>query len=188
MSDLGLRRPDARRRVPAAHGRAAERGRRRPGWVRERGQPAGGDEPGDRGRRRHAEIPAGASSLAAGAAFSRRRRARGHRAQPAPLHSPAPVADLLDDPADHVRAAVRLRVRRRGGGLASGRGVVRRLPAARHLRAVGGLPRDADRRRPVRGPRARRHRPLPLDADGTLGGADRPHRGRPRPQRPDHRC
>ena len=51
--------PDARRRVPAAHGRAAERGRRRPGRVRERGPPAGGDEPGERGQPRRAELSRG---------------------------------------------------------------------------------------------------------------------------------
>ena len=42
--------------------------------------------------------------------------------------------------------------------------------------------------RPVRGSQARRDRPLPLDADGTVSRADRPYRGRPGPQRPDHRA
>ena len=121
VSDLGLRRPDARRRVPAAHGRAAERGRRRPGRVRERGPPADGASPASGPPRVTAAcgctVPR-CAELRSAVADAR----RGHRAQPAPLHSPAPAADLLDDPADHVRAAVRLRVRRRGGGLAPGRG------------------------------------------------------------------
>ena len=39
------------------------------------------------------------------------------------------------------------------------------------------------RRRPRRGPAEGPHRPVPLAADGALGGAARPHARRPRPQR-----
>ena len=65
---------------------------------------------------------------------------------------------------------------------------LRRLPAARHLRAVGRLPGHADGGRPRRGSRARGGRSLPLDADGAVGRAARPHPGGPRAQRPDHRA
>ena len=186
VSDLGLRRPtlddvflQLTGAPPSEDGAGAD-------GVRERDGPrAARGDPGERASAPTASTPppnAGRPALRA------HRCARRHGTQPAPLHSPAPVADLLDDPADHVRAAVRLRVRRRGEGLAPERGGVHRLPAPWHLRAVGRLPRDPDRSRAVRGPRARRDRPLPLDADGALGGADRPHRGRPRAQRPDHRA
>ena len=41
----------------------------------------------------------------------------GDRPQPSPFRARTGVAHLLDDPADHVRAAVRLRVRRRDRGV-----------------------------------------------------------------------
>ena len=41
--------------------------------------------------------------------------------------------------------------------------------------------------RPLRGPAQRRDRPLPLDADGALGGPARAHDRRPGAKRPDHR-
>ena len=64
-------------------------------------------------------------------------------------------------------------------GIAAARACrLHRLPAARDLRAVGGLPGHADRGRTLRGPRARRGRPLPLDADGALGRPHRPHHWR----------
>ena len=136
-----------------------------------------------RGRacRRAARVRLRAPSLAAAARVRQRRRRR-HRAQPAPLLAPAAAADLLDRPADHVRAAVRLRVRRRDQGLAARGRLLHRLPAAGHLRPVRRLPGDADGGRPLGGPRARRGRPVPLDADGALGRAGRPHDRRPGPQ------
>src|SRR5438874_9549862 len=53
-------------------------------------------------------------TLAEGGALRSHGRGGGHRTQPAPFHPPAAASHLLDHPADHVRAAVRLRVRRRG--------------------------------------------------------------------------
>ena len=115
VSDLGLRRPtldDVFLQLTGAP--PGEDGAGPDGAARE---PAERDRAPRRGGAR-----AAASSLVAGAAFSGDRRGCGHRAQPAPLHPPAPAADLLDHPADHVRAAVRLRLRRRGRGLAARRG------------------------------------------------------------------
>ena len=62
--------PDARRRVPAAHGRAAERGRRRPGRAREHGRRRRPRRPGERGRQRTAASTLHRPSLR-GAALSR---------------------------------------------------------------------------------------------------------------------
>ena len=113
--------PDARRRLPAAHRRAAERERRRAEVDQRRPRarpPAGG-----RGRacapERHGASRLRAPVAGSGCASPPTRRRRRHRAQPAPLRPPAAAADLLDHPADHVRAAVRLRVRRRDQGLAA---------------------------------------------------------------------
>ena len=111
VSDIGAAPPDARRRLPAADGCA---GRARTA-VRRRAPP-----PHRRARRAHGR----------GSGWSSRRRAPGaatsptlrssHGPQPAPLHPRTAAADLLDDPAGHVRVAVRLRVRRRDRGLDSG--------------------------------------------------------------------
>jgi ABC-2 type transport system ATP-binding protein len=59
-----------------------------------------------------AAAPAGAP-VAEHVAWRRHGRRGGHRAQPPPLHTRTAALDLLDDPARDVRAAVRLRVRRR---------------------------------------------------------------------------
>ena len=73
-------------------------------------------------------------------------------------------------------------------GLALPPGVtLRRLPPARDLRPVGHLPRLEHGGRPLRGPAPRRHRPLPLDADGALGRPARANDRGPRAERPDHR-
>ena len=142
---------DARRRLPRAH-----RPRRR-----------GAGRGGSRARRRQHERPR----------LRDRRHARGREAQPAADPAPARPAGVVHDPAGHVRAAVRVRVRRRD-------------PDAR-LRRLRGLP-DAGDHRPDDGVRRLRHRdralgrpaqgpdrPLPLAADGALGRARRPHaRGR----------
>jgi ABC-2 type transport system ATP-binding protein len=69
--------------------------------------------------------PAAAAPAAAGRALGGHRRRRGHRPQPASLHPPARPADLLHHPAGPVRAAVRLRVRRRDRPLAAARGRLR---------------------------------------------------------------
>ena len=129
-----------------------------------------------------------AAPLAAGASRGPHRRAGGHRAQPAPLRPPAGSAGLLDDPADHVRAPVHVRVRRRDQSLTAPRCELHRLPAARHPRSVGDVPGEHDGGRPDRRSEARRDRSLPLDADGTVRGARRPHWRRLGPQRPDHRA
>ena len=73
-------------------------------------------------------------------------------------------------------------------GLALPPGVtLRRLPPAGDLRPVGDVPRVEHGGRPLRGPTPRRHRPLPLDADGALGGPARANDRGPGAKRPDHR-
>ena len=130
--------------------------------------------------------PAAAAPVPAGGTLGGHRHRRGHRPQPASLHPPARPADLLHHPAGPVRAAVCLRVRRRGRPLAAARGRLRRLPAARDLRPVGDLRRLADGGRPVGRPDARGGRPVPVHAHGPLGGAGRAHHGGPGPQHPHH--
>ena len=99
-----------------------------------------------------------------------------HQAQPARHHPHPRGAVLLDRAADHVRAAVPLRLRRRHQ---RPRGQLRELPDARDLRADGGLRRGADQHRPGRGPAEGPHRAVPGPAHGPLGRARRPHHGRP---------
>ena len=182
VSDIGLRRPtldDVFLQLTGAPpsedgGGPSPRTRRRP---RPR-QPA----PGRAGASQAG--PAAAPPVAAGRALGGHRHRRGHRPQPASLHPPAGPAGLLHHPAGLVRAAVRLRVRRRDRPLAAARGRLRRLPAARDLRPVGHLRRLADGGRPEGRPDTRGGRPVPVHADGPLRGAGRAHRGRPGPQHP----
>src|SRR2546428_146953 len=82
-------------------------------------------------------------------------------------------------PADHVRAAVSLRVRRRDPG--PGR-AVRQLPDARDLRADGGVRWGHDRHRAGPGHAAWHHRPFSLASDVLIRGPDRPHHRRSRSQ------
>ena len=194
VSDLGLRRPTlddvflqltgappsengAGAEVATGDGRPDPDERQRSCCSRPCGPPPG----------REATV-AVAAPLAAQASRGRHRRASGQRAQPAPLRPPTGPAGLLDDPADHVRAPVHIRVRRRDQSLTAPRRELHRLPVARHPRPVGDVPGEHDGRRPVRRPQARRDRPFPLDADGTVRGARRPHLRRPGPQRADHRA
>ena len=83
---------------------------------------------------------------------------------PQPDADPAPArpADRLHGPAGHVRAAVRVRLRRRDP---DARVRLRRLPDARHHRAVDRVRRVRDRPRTVRGRLEGPDRPLPLAAD-----------------------
>ena len=83
--------------------------------------------------------------------------------------------------ADHVRAAVRLRVRQLDR---RARRELPRVPDRRHLRPDRGVRRHVHRRRPGRGHPEGHHRPVPVAADGPLGGAGRAD-GQRRPlQRP----
>ena len=81
-------------------------------------------------------------------------------------------ADRLHRPADHVRAAVRVRVRRRDQRAARVRRL-HRLPDAGHRGADDVLRRLRDGDRPVGGPAQGPDRPLPVAADGALGRARR---------------
>src|SRR6266702_2965197 len=175
----------AGRCLPAADRRPAQRGRRRT----EPPDPAPPPAPAAGAERASASQagPAAAAPVPAVRSLGNHRHRRGHRPQPASLHPPARPADLLHHPAGPVRAAVRLRVRRRGRPLAAARGRLRRLPAARDLRPVGHLRRLADGGRPVGRPATRGGRPVPVHADGPLGRAGRAHRGGPGPQHPHHR-
>src|SRR3954449_11171422 len=98
------------------------------------------------------------------------RRLRGVRAQYAPLPAPAPDAPVLDHPADHVRAAVLLRLRRRDRRLAPGGRQLQGLPPPRDLRPVDGIPGDPDGDRAVGGHEARGDRQVPVDAHGAIRG------------------
>ncbi|CAA9350322.1 MAG: Efflux ABC transporter, permease protein, partial [uncultured Nocardioidaceae bacterium] len=85
---------------------------------------------------------------------------------------------------DHVRAAVRLRVRR--GDRPGRRGC--RLPGVpdrRDLRPDRGVRRHVHRLRPGSGHREGHHRPVPVTADVTVRGAGRPHLLRRAVQRGD---
>ena len=130
----------------------------------------------DHRRSRHSSVRRAGTAAAGG------RRAHDHVAQPAE-HPPQPAAARVrDDPADHLRADVPLRVRRRDHRAGRHRHYVDYLMPG-HLRADGRVRRAHHRRRPRRGPAEGPHRPLPLAADGALRGARRPHARRPRPQR-----
>ena len=119
VSDLGLRRPtldDVFLQLTGAPPTRTER-RRKP-------QAATGEPDRRTARRARKHVPsagrgdtAATPPLAAGASRAIHRRAGRQRAQPAPLRPPAGPAGLLDDPADHVRAAVHVRVRRRDQSL-----------------------------------------------------------------------
>ena len=128
---------DARRRLHRAH--------------RPRGRGASAAEPRRRG---------GARMSALALTVSRHAGAR-HAATCADP-APARPADRLHDPAGHVRAAVRLRLRRRDpdAGLR-----LRRLPDAGHHRPVDRLRRVRHRARARGGRQEGPHRPLPVAAD-----------------------
>ena len=114
----------------------------------------------ERGRRKpHEHVPA-------------RRLGHGRAGEAEPQAHPASArpADRLHRAADHVRAAVRLRLRRRDR---DARPRLRRLPDARDHRAVDGLRRLRHRARTRRGPEEGPDRPLPLAPDVGTGGARR---------------
>ena len=104
------------------------------------------------------------------------------RGQPSPAHRAAQhrVAPVLDDPADHVRGPVRVRLRR----LDPGRGLRELLPVpvARDLQPDDGVQLGVHGRRPRRGPPKGPHRPSPVTPDGAVGGAHRAHGVRSRAQ------
>ena len=102
-------------------------------------------------------------------------------AQPEARAADPGARDLRDPPVDHVRAAVRVRLRRRDP--AARRRLLPRVPDAGHLRPDARLRLDHDRDRGHRRHGEGPDRPLPLAADGALGGAQRPHGLRRRLQR-----
>ena len=173
-----------------AHAADHDRGRRRRGAARRRRARA------RRGRdqdRRHRAAPADARRRLPRA--DRPRRPRSCRSRRRKRHDRAPrgdqrrpdhdlaepearaadpgARDLRDPPVDHVRAAVRVRLRRRDP--APGRRLLPRVPDAGHLRPDARLRLDHDRDRGHRRHGEGPDRPLPLAADGALGGAQRPH-------------
>src|SRR5215469_6890897 len=123
----------------------------------------------------------------------RRHHARQHRprhrhhhpAQSVAYRPHPPAARLHHDPAGAVRAPVRLRLRRRDPHAGH---ELRRLPAARHLRADRAVRRH-HRRGPGHRPHLRDGRPVPVPAHGPLGRPRRAHPRRHLPQHhhPDHR-
>ena len=193
--DVQPPRAQPRRRVPVPH-RAPHRGGRGGGGDQPPGGDAGGGgcgrpsgpcpwPPGswhDHRRHHRTDRPGRAA---------RRRRQQGpldglghpdpHPAQPAGHHPDPRGAVLLHDPADHVRAAVPLRLRR--GHRHPRRTALRRLPDARHLRADGGVRRREHEHRAGRGPAEGAHRAVPGPAHVPGGGPDRSHHGGRGPQR-----
>ena len=177
------RRPDRGRRPPAPPHRAG-RGRvlRADG-----GDPAAGRRVGEGARHRAAQADArrrvpradrprrgrplqgGTRSEAAASARGRRGR---RQAQPDQDQTRAGPAGVLHRVADHVRAAVRLRVRRLDRDPRHG---LPRVPDGGHLRADGAVRRHHHRQRSRRGHDQGHHRQVPLAADGALGRAGRPH-------------
>ena len=170
IDDIGLRRPTLDDVFLALTGHAAE------------------EQPERRRRRqaRHRRREGGMTAIArtdAGARPPRAHRQRDHR-QPAhrlaqPEADPAhPGArDLRDPPVDHVRAAVRVRVRRRDRD--PGRRRLQVVPDARDLRPDDRVRRGHDGDRDDRRRRQGHRRPVPVAADRALGGAHRPDvRGR----------
>src|SRR6476659_9290991 len=104
----------------------------------------------------------------------RRRRARHRVAHPQARPAYPRARDLRDPPVDHVRGAVRVRLRRRDP--AAGRRQLPRVPDARDLRPDAGVCLDRVRRRHDEGD----HRPVSLAPDGALRGPERQDvRGRP---------
>ncbi|CAA9216858.1 MAG: Efflux ABC transporter, permease protein, partial [uncultured Blastococcus sp.] len=108
-----------------------------------------------------------------------------HPAEPDQGQAGARPDRLRDAVADHVRAAVPLRLRQRHPG--ARRPQLRGVPAAGHLRPDGRLREHHHRRQPGGGPAEGAHRPLPVAADGAFGGAGRAHCRRPDAQRPHDR-
>ncbi|AXV05948.1 Methionine ABC transporter ATP-binding protein [Euzebya pacifica] len=107
----------------------------------------------------------------------RRQHLHRHRAhdpaQPAQAGSLTAAGRVLHHPADHVRAAVQLRLR--WGARDPRRRQLHQLPPARHLRPDGAVRVHQHRDRPARGPQPRNGRPVQVPADGPLGGARGPH-------------
>ncbi len=101
------------------------------------------------------------------------RHARAREAELPEDPPPARPAGRLHRPADHVRAALRVRLRRRDPD--AGLRQLRRLPHPGDHRPVDGLRRVRDGPRARRGSEEGAHRPLPLAADV---GAGRAHRAR----------
>ena len=91
------------------------------------------------------------------------------------------AADLLHGAADHVHAALRLRLRRRDPD--PGLRQLRRLPDPRDHRPADVVRRLRHRPRPRRRPEEGPGRPLPLAADVANGRAHRPHALRHRDER-----
>ena len=103
-----------------------------------------------------------------------------HVAQPAGAHPDARGALLHHVAADHVRAALHLRLRRRHPR--PGR-PLHPVPDAGHLRADGHLRRHEHGGRALRGPPQGLDRALPRPADEPLRRAGRAHDRGPGPQR-----
>ena len=115
-------------------------------------------------------------------ALGGRQRRPGHDlAQPEARAADPGARDLRDPAVDHVRGAVRVRLRRRDP--ASGRRLLPRVPDARHLHPDARLRLDHDGDRGHRRHGERADRPLPLAADGPLGRPQRAHDLRRRLQR-----
>ena len=106
-----------------------------------------------------------------------------HRvAQPAEHPAQPAAARVRHDPAGHLRAACSATCSAaRSAGSPAVR-PVHQLPHARDLRADGRVRLADDGRRPRRGPAEGPGRPVPVAADGALGGAGRAHARRPRAQ------
>ena len=104
----------------------------------------------------------------------RRRRRPRHRVADAQARPADPGArDLRDPPVDHVRRAVRVRLRRRDP--ASRRRQLSRVPDARDLHPDARVRVDHDRDRVRRRHDQGHHRPFPLAADGALRRPQRAH-------------
>ena len=167
-----------RRRQPARRGAAPPRRRRHIGARRRRAAPPDArrrlpvpDRPRGRAGRRTASHR-GDPRMSALA--PRRRRPHRRQAQPDQDQAGARPAGLHDPVADHVRAAVRLRLRWRDRP-AGRRQQLPRVPDRRHLRPDGHLRRHHHRRRAGRGHPEGHHRPVPLAADVAVRGAHRSH-------------
>ena len=101
----------------------------------------------------------------------RRRRPRDRLAGAQARPADPGARDLRDPPVDHVRGALRVRLRRRDP--APGRRQLPRVPDAGDLHPDARVRLDHDRDR-VRGRHDEGdHRPVPLAADGAVGGAQR---------------
>src|SRR6267143_1728847 len=110
------------------------------------------------------------------------------RTQPQTDPADPGACDLRHPPIDHVRAALRLRVRRRDP--TAGRRLVPRVPDAGHLHADDRLRGGHDRHRASGRPQQRDPRPVPFASDGAICGVERANVIRRRlqrrhPSRPD---